>query len=409
MNQLLIISFDLVKDGECQSYAIGSLLSSLKSNKNYCNKFDVTWHPFNLFSIENFDLNYCLKSDLFKLNLTKFTHIAISCYVWSNKIVNSLIDKLFEHGFRGKIILGGYEISYSNNNELKNLYPKANYLIKGYAESSLIKILLENSLEGIVSNDVDFSLLPSPYLTNNLLLSTNINKIRWETKRGCPYECNFCAHRDLTGKKVSYHTLDKVFAELALFKKYNVRKINILDPVFNIGKEYLQIIKEAIRIGLVSELSLQVRPEIVTDEFLDSIADINVCLEFGIQTLNEQENKYIKRKNKFPQIFETLKKVNERKISYEISLIYGLPFQTVSTFYHSIDTLKKMDCSSITAFPLMLLKGTELYDLKNEFQFREIPLGKYNIPTVIESNTFTEEEWWKMYQLAIELNPNNRI
>lgn len=409
MNKLLLISFDLVKDGECDSFAIGSLLSSLKSDKHYGENFEVQWHPFNLHSIEHFNLKYCLNSSLFNLNLSQFSHIAISCYVWSNEIVNPLIDKLFENGFHGKIILGGYEISYSNEDELKIIYPNANYLIKGYAEKPLLDIVNNHSKEGVVSDSIDFSTLPSPYLNNTLTVSKNIEKLRWETKRGCPFKCKFCAHRNLTGKNVNYHSMEKAFAELALFKEYNVGKVNVLDPVFNIGQDYIEIIDEAYRIGSNSKFSLQVRPELVNDKFLNSISNLNVCLEFGIQTLKEKENRFIKRGNNYEKIFNTLKKVKERKINFEISLIYGLPFQTVSTFSQSVEALINFGCSSITAFPLMLLKGTELYELKNEMEFREIPLGKYNIPTVIESNTFSEKEWWQMYELALQLNPNNRI
>jgi hypothetical protein len=57
----------------------------------------------------------------------------------------------------------------------------------------------------------------------------------------------------------------------------------------------------------------------------------------------------------------------------------------------------------------MLLKGTELYELKHHFNFKEVPMGKYNIPTVVESNSFTEKEWQQMYEIALQLNPSNRI
>ncbi len=411
MKKLLIISFDLVKEQECQSFAIGSIISSLKSDKSYGQTFDFEWYTYNLLTIEKIEIEYFLNSSLFEMNLSQFTHIAISCYVWCNSFINPLIDKIFEYNFRGKIILGGYEISYSNNEEIKKMYPKANYFIKGYAESALLEILSNTSIpnKSVLSKNIDFSLLPSPYLTQTLKLHPNIPKIRWETKRGCPFKCNFCAHRDLIGVKVNYHYKDKIFNELALFKEYNIKKINVLDPVFNMGIDYLDVLNEAYRIGLNSELSLQVRPELVTDKFLNIAEKLNVCLEFGIQTLNEKENQVIKRGNKIEKIFETLKKVNQRKIKYEVSLIYGLPYQTISSFSQTIDNLRENGCKSITAFPLMLLKGTELYDLKKEFKFKEKTLGKYNIPVVIESNSFTEKEWWQMHDIATQLNPNQRV
>jgi coproporphyrinogen III oxidase-like Fe-S oxidoreductase len=125
--------------------------------------------------------------------------------------------------------------------------------------------------------------------------------------------------------------------------------------------------------------------------------------------MNEQENKAIKRGNNFPKIVTAFQKVQERNIPFEVSIIYGLPYQTVSSFLQSIEQLKNLGCTSITAFPLMLLKGTELYDLKHYFNFREVPMGKYNIPTVVESNFFSENEWYQMQEIALKLNSNDRI
>lgn len=412
MNNLLIVSFDLTRENECDSYAIGSLISNLKSNENFEKTFLYDWYSFNLLSIEEFNIDYCLASPFFKINFTNYTHIAISCYVWSNNVVNALISKIIEYGFKGKIILGGYEISYSNSQELQSIYPSADYFIKGYGEQALLDIVNgvhspEN--EKYISKEVDFLQLSSPYLTQTLPLSKNIERIRWETKRGCPYQCNFCAHRDLLLNKVKHHFYDKVFEEISLFKKYDIQKINILDPVFNIGKDYIKIINEMKRVNLSSTISLQVRPEIVTDDFLNAIEGANVILEFGIQTLNESESILIKRKNDISKIYETLNKINEREINSEVSLIYGLPTQTLNSFNETIEKLKKINVKSITAFPLMLLKGTELYDTKDNYNFKEMPLGKYSIPTVVSSNSFNETEWLQMKEIADSLELNSRI
>lgn len=409
MNNLLIVSFDLTRENECDSYAIGSLISCLKSNDNFEKKFLYDWYSFNLLSIDEFNIDYCLASSFFKINFSNYTHIAISCYVWSNNVVNPLISKIIEYGFKGEIILGGYEISYSNTKELQSIYPLADYFIKGYGEQALLDIVNGVNFDKYISKEIDFLQLSSPYLSQTLPLSKNIERIRWETKRGCPYQCNFCAHRDLTLNKVNYHLYDKIFEEISLFKKYEIKKINILDPVFNIGKDYIEIIKEMKRVNLSSTISLQVRPEIVTDDFLNAIEGANVILEFGIQTLNESESQLIKRKNQIPKIYETLKKINEREINSEVSLIYGLPTQTLNSFNETIEKLKKINVKSITAFPLMLLKGTELYDTKENYNFKEMPLGKYSIPTVVSSNSFNETEWLQMKEIADSLELNSRI
>lgn len=101
--------------------------------------------------------------------------------------------------------------------------------------------------------------------------------------------------------------------------------------------------------------------------------------------------------------------MKSRNISYEISLIYGLPNQTLDTFKYNIDFLKSRGCENIKAYPLMLLKGTELYEKKNIYNFVEQPFGDFNIPTVVSSHSFTENDWWKMKDIADELNPTMRF
>ena len=62
----------------------------------------------------------------------------------------------------------------------------------------------------------------------------------------------------------------------------------------------------------------------------------------------------------------------------------------------------------MTAFPLMLLKGTELYEQKKQFNFVEQKMGDFDIPTVVSSNSFSEQDWVKMSELAGQLKPNSR-
>jgi radical SAM superfamily enzyme len=145
------------------------------------------------------------------------------------------------------------------------------------------------------------------------------------------------------------------------------------------------------------------------DKFINLCKKINSHLEFGLQTAIESESNIIDRKNNINTVREVLNRLNVNDISYEVSLIYGLPMQTVQSFKESIDFLMENGCKSIVAYPLMLLKGTELYSKRNKYSFVEKKLGSYNIPTVISSNTFTEKEWMEMETIAKQLNLNSRI
>lgn len=416
MKNLLLLSFDLIREGEVQkSLAIASLMVYLKKDVRYGHEFEVNHICFNMYEWKNRLSSEALTNCFAKDNVQQYTDIAISCYVWNEYLINPLMEGLRRLGFNGRFILGGYQISYAEKTKLSVEYPLANIFISGYAESSLLKAIFSpNKTVPLFLDEIaNFSQIPSAYLENEIPISNGQKMIRWETKRGCPYKCTFCAHRDLKQNRVYKHDLDKAFSELAHFKLLNVKKINILDPVFNAGKDYLSILTEMERIGIEAEVTAQTRFEMIKGEagekFLDLAEKLNMKLEFGIQTIIPNEYEIIKRPNDKHQIQKLMSLLNERQIDYEISLIYGLPQQTLSSFQESLDFVQKNGGTNIKAFPLLLLKGTELYNEKEKWSLKEKVLGDFDIPTVVESATFKEEEWHKMDLIAQQLDSANRI
>ena len=417
MRHTLFISFDLIRQGEIEKpLAIATILAYLKSDRQL--QETMIFHHLSINS-----LKYGKRADpndfdkyLSEFNLSKYDFIAISAYIWNEYLLNDFIKHLRTLGFRGKIILGGYQITYSDQIELPLQYPDAQFFVSGYAEQSLKELFtstFETQVPLFLNTAVDFSEIPSAYLTNEINVSNGTSMLRLETKRGCPYRCSFCAHRDLTQNKVFMHSLDKVFSEIYFIADRKVKRVNILDPIFNAGKEYLEVMKQINRTNTTTTFTLQSRFENIKGtagrEFLDLCSDGNYHLEFGLQTANTIEAKNINRKNKLQKIDEAIRQLRERNISYEVSLIYGLPGQTLDSFKRSIEFVQSRGCETIKAFPLMLLRGTELYYEKEKWDIREETTGEFEIPIVTSSNSFTRDEWGKMNEIANNLTPSDRI
>ncbi len=416
MKKILIISFDLIRPGESStSLSIGSLLAALKQSEYYDNKFLVEHKSVNLLN-EN-----TRQQDLTNLRNSSFGQydcIALSAYIWGEHHLREFLFFLrTEYQYKGVIALGGYQVSYANDECLTKDYPEADTFIKGYAEQSFVKLVHEivhgNIPPKIMHSTINNSFLPSPYLTNEIQIHQNQHMVRLESKRGCPYKCTFCAHKDNIENKLQRLQKEKVMLEIELMAKRNVEKINFLDPVFNMDSDYIDILSHFVTIGFKGQVALQSRPERIAGEkgtaFLQQLQKIDAFLEFGIQTLDEKVNKIIRRQNNYSQIYEAIGAVKDANIDFEISLIYGLPGQTLSSFQSDIDKLQSLGVENITAWPLMLLKGTELYTQKSKFNFRETSLGVFNIPHVVESNTYSESDWQKMHDIAVALNPNSRV
>ena len=95
IKQTLIISFDLIREGEAElSFAIGSLLAHLKNDKRYGNEF-ITHHlSFNMLELKNKITDKCFEESLEKYSIEKFDTIAVSCYIWNEYLLNPLLKKI---------------------------------------------------------------------------------------------------------------------------------------------------------------------------------------------------------------------------------------------------------------------------------------------------------------------------
>lgn len=414
--RLLIISSDILREGEPQvSYGLGCLMASIRKELP---EWHIDLKQLDAAQLNKEELYTDLLNSLSELDLMSYDAMAISAYVWNEFSLPTLLKVVRAEGYRNRIILGGYQITYANEAELPCKYPEADIFLPGNAERSILEALKNLSLpKGVVlKTPPNFKELPSPYLDGSIPLDEKVWKVRMETMRGCPYACSFCAHRDLSSSKRSVHRLDleRSLKELALFKAKGIRRVNVLDPIFNTKPERCQAFVEAADHLKMSDtqFTFQCRLELLSnpaqDVFLNALLKMDAVLEFGLQTIIEKEGKIINRQNNVLKVKQGLKKVNQLGIPYEVSLIYGLPTQTVASFRQSIDFLRENGCERIVAFPLMLLRGTSLAEQKAEFGLIEKPMGEYQIPTVVESNSFSETEWNKMREIAHSLGTTNR-
>lgn len=335
------------------------------------------------------------------------TLLGFGVFVWNDDAVCHLLSSLrLPEG--GRVLLGGPQISYMPAGELEAAYPRAHWFVRGAGERAMLCLAQGTSLEqcGVhIAGAPDLALqatlpldgLPSPFVEGAVQIAP---EMRWETQRGCQFKCSFCQHRDPDGRQPTrMFDLDRLEAEAQLFAQHGVKRISILDPIFHTKDSHaiavIDLLKQA---GVTAQIALQCRFEMLTEAFLDALQGLNVTLEFGLQTTSPSESRLIQRHNNMPKVEEKLALVQQRGIDCEVSLIYGLPTQTLASFQSSVDWCKRKKMPRIMAWPLMLLRGTPLYEQKNQYGLRET-VGEA-IPIVIASNSFTEAEHKAMAIIA---------
>ncbi|RKH26849.1 radical SAM protein [Corallococcus sp. AB018] len=335
--------------------------------------------------------------------------LGLGVYVWNDRVVKRLLGTLRRSGFEGRIILGGPQISYAGTG-LEQLYPEADGFVRGYGEEAMVALVATPErirFPGIHwAGEVDVGLqaqaklesLASPFLCNVIELSVEQRFIRWETQRGCPFRCSFCQHRE-AGSRLRRRDLPmaRLEKEIELFVRSGVDDIAVLDPLFNLGDHALTVLRTFRRLGYRGRLSLQCHFSTLDDEFLHACEGLDVRLEFGLQTIHEKEARAVERVNHLEKVVEGIRKLHARSTPFEVSIIFGLPEQTLASFRQTIDFCLRRQVPVLKAFPLMLLRGTQLERERARWGLEE---NDAPIPSVIRSHTFDEREWNRMVALA---------
>lgn len=336
--------------------------------------------------------------------------LGVGCFVWNEPELAPSLEAVRAHS-AARIVLGGPQVSYVAKGMLEALYPQADVFVRGHGEPAMCALAAGLPTCGLGVHyagradlgeraDVDLGGLASPWLSGTLPIGANV---RWETQRGCPFACSFCQHRE-PGNRLKSRNLaeERVFAEAARFAEAGVKRISVLDPIFHANRERAVRLLHGFRdAGLRAQLSLQCRFELVNDAFLDALEEMDVVLEFGLQTIHAEEGLAIGRPNKIDVADAVIHKLHARGIPFEVSLIYGLPLQTLDSFRRSVDWCLNRRVSTVRAWPLMLLRGTPLYDQRERWGFVE-SVGD-RIPHVVSSASFSEADFVAMGEVAASL------
>ena len=359
---------------------------------------------------DNFDVGIIFERILSIVDGKKHTDldIAFGVYVWAEEAIQNLLQMLREFGFNGRIILGGPQISYCGEG-LEELYPHADVFVRGYGEFAISSLASTNTpvhvpgihyageLDQNTQTSVDLDMLPSPWL-EGLINLENQEFIRWESQRGCPFKCGFCQHKEPGARLKKREFLpNRIMKEIDLFCTKDVKDIAVLDPIFNASSQAKNILKRFLSNNFQGRLSFQCRAEMTDEEFIDLASQLNVRLEFGLQTIHKEEGRAVNRVNNMKKVDSVMSKVLKENIECEVSLIFGLPCQTFESFCETVDWCLEMKVPTIKAFPLMLLRGTEIE--QNREAWGVIESGG-SMPVVLQSDTFSYEDWVKMAQIS---------
>lgn len=162
---------------------------------------------------------------------------------------------------------------------------------------------------------------------------------------------------------------------LAYFQAYS----NTYASLEEIRRKYEEALACADIVGLV----IATRPDAVSDEVLDYIAGLArkhyVCIEYGVESANDDILYRINRGHTFAEAEQTIRKTAERGIRIGAHLIFGLPGETRESMLEGAVRLCDLPIHVLKLHQLQIIQGTRMAQqyLENPAQFRLYSTGEY--------------------------------
>lgn len=328
--------------------------------------------------------------DIYELNPDK---IIFSTYIWNKEYVVEIVRELKKVLPNVEIILGGPEVSYKWEKFMANM-PEVDALLLGEGEKVILNFLTKkdkkalgvvyrengeiifNGIEPIIEN---LDIVPFPYEDWELEDRTKI--FYYESSRGCPFSCSYCLSS--IDKTVRYYSLDRVKKDLKRFLDSPIKLLKFVDRTFNLKKErYMEIWKfllENYREGIT--FHFEINANIFDDETLDFLEKVPkgyFQFEIGVQSINPETMVAIKRNNILDKLVHNVRRIS-RNIHLHLDLIAGLPYETYDIFKGSFNYVYNLKPEMIQLGFLKLLKGTQMYDEVEKYQYKYYSRPPYEV------------------------------
>ena len=228
--------------------------------------------------------------------------------------------------------------------------------------------------------------IPSPFQDG--VVSTP--DIGYLSARGCNQHCTYCSFAAVSGRRVAFHSVERVLADLealeALVNRTPRRHpdIEIFDDAFTLVPERARRICEGIlERGIRLPLSCVTRGDRVTPDLLRLMRRAGfVGIAFGLESAVPRVLRTIgkvcapssvgdpdfERERQYLDRFRTaVESAQQCGLDVSVSVIGGLPGETVEDFRASLEFVASLKVKAYSHNLLSLFPGTPLYDRRRQF------------------------------------------
>lgn len=189
----------------------------------------------------------------------------------------------------------------------------------------------------------DLDVYPSPFLDQVLDLE-GLEEAILLTSRGCPYRCLFCYTPRAFGRRVRYHSVDRVLEEMSWLNRRGIRRFWLADPSFSFHRaRTLELLEGVLRRGISASLWLETRADLVDKELLGLMAKAGVRLvAYGLESASERVLKLLGKDVSLETLRRAVNMTREKGMEVELFSQYGLPGETQKDALQTLEFVRSL-------------------------------------------------------------------
>lgn len=309
--------------------------------------------------------------------------LGLSCYIWNISRVRELLPLIRKELPSCRIILGGPEVSY-NQEELLEALPEVDFILSGEGELPFARLCDALALGNPIPDNLGISYRaadglriaapylsredpPSPY-TPEYLQALKGRICYLETSRGCPFSCAFCLSGRCGG--VRFFDLERSLKDMVALANSGTSTVKFVDRTFNANpsraKKILRFLSANYGKSIPDTVCFhfEIAGDLLDWELLDLLRAApkgSIQLEIGLQSFHPETLEAVTRKTDTEKLSENIRLLCEPgNLHIHIDLIAGLPQEDFAVFGKSFDKAYALSAHMLQLGFLKLLHGSPL-------------------------------------------------
>ncbi|MGL5355887.1 MAG: elongator complex protein 3 [Cetobacterium sp.] len=202
---------------------------------------------------------------------------------------------------------------------------------------------------------------------------------------GCPNDCVFCNQKKINGRETDVATDDIkniIESYLKTLPKKSKKEVAFFGGTFTgisikLQEEYLSVVYEYIKAGLVDGIRISTRPDYINEEIVEILRKYGVTtVELGVQSLDEDVLRQTHRFYPVQKVFLASELIKSAGIQLGIQLMLGLPGSTDESDYMSAVKTVQLAPDIARIYPTLVIKETEMAEMFKNGSYTPLTLDE---------------------------------